>query len=390
MKIYSTIFFVFLLPAMLLAKTMNVPAEYSTIQAGIDAASTGDTVLVAPGKYSENLKLEKKTITLASHFVMSHDPKLIRQTVIDGAGETVLEIKDVGKETTVTGFTIQNGDDGIFTESKFHLLYNRIIKCKDGIDYEKYSGGLCRYNIFEMNEDDAIDLDDYPDIVIEDNILRNNEDDGIEIRLHEYSGPQITYIIRRNLISGNKEDGIQLIDYPDVSNRVFYIMNNVIEKTKMAAIGCMSDGNTKENYEAADIPEQVYLVNNTLVDNTYGITGGDNMIVLNNIIMKTKNIALKNVDGNSNVSFNCLWQNGTDNVGSSIDMKNTVKEDPMLNQKFQLKKNSPCIDKGNVKIIESFDDFFRKLNDSVSGKALDIGAFEFGKDVWVIEKLKKY
>ena len=44
---------------------LHVPDDWSTIQAGIDAAQEGATVLVAPGEYMENLIIEK-TITLAS------------------------------------------------------------------------------------------------------------------------------------------------------------------------------------------------------------------------------------------------------------------------------------------------------------------------------------
>ena len=44
--------FAVLLPAMAQAATIHVPAEYPTVQAGIDAASDGDTVLVASGTYA--------------------------------------------------------------------------------------------------------------------------------------------------------------------------------------------------------------------------------------------------------------------------------------------------------------------------------------------------
>jgi len=50
------------------ATVINVPADYSTIQEGINASVEGDTVLVAQGNYIENLVLEKE-IVLASHAI---------------------------------------------------------------------------------------------------------------------------------------------------------------------------------------------------------------------------------------------------------------------------------------------------------------------------------
>ena len=51
---------IFLVYSILSATVINIPADYSTIQEGINASVEGDTVLVAQGNYIENLVLEKE------------------------------------------------------------------------------------------------------------------------------------------------------------------------------------------------------------------------------------------------------------------------------------------------------------------------------------------
>lgn len=96
---------------------------HSTVQSGINAATDGDTVLVADGIYHEQISFLGKAITVASNYIMDGDPAHIDNTVLDGSlldiynGSVVLFTSGEDTTSIINGFTIQNGkgtSDGIY------------------------------------------------------------------------------------------------------------------------------------------------------------------------------------------------------------------------------------------------------------------------------------
>jgi len=114
-------YFLILLVSFLSATIINVPDDYSTIQAGINASDNGDTVLIAQGIYFENLILQKE-IVLTSHAIYDdldsdwHDNENINETIISGVPEpndpnkgSCLVIRYGDIEPTIIGLTFQDG-----------------------------------------------------------------------------------------------------------------------------------------------------------------------------------------------------------------------------------------------------------------------------------------
>ena len=103
--------FVLTLVASAQNKTIHVPADQPTIQAGIDAASNGDIVIVAPGTYHENIDFKGKSIEVTSNNGGTTYP--VTTTIIDGSGlgpvVNMSNSTDTADAPTLQGFTIQNG-----------------------------------------------------------------------------------------------------------------------------------------------------------------------------------------------------------------------------------------------------------------------------------------
>ena len=352
-----------------------IPDDQPTIEAGIIAASDGDLILIRPGVYYENLNLQGKKITLASWYHVSEQEEYIKQTIIDGGGDAVIVADDGAGGTTILGLTIQNGRDGITVKANIEILNCRFLDNGDGVDYEG-GGGTCSFNVFSSNTDDGIDLDGPVAVTIHGNLIQDNGDDGIEIRLHPYTGAVLDIVISGNEISGNQEDGIQLIDYPEISDRVIRIERNLIVNNEMAAIGFMGDGNTREDFSGAPIPEQVYIFNNTLIENQYGIIGGASVVAVNNIIAGTSFTAMRNVIGDSIVSYSLFWNNGINYENSNIDLVTIVLSDPLMDADYSLILGSPAIDAGTAVFQWKGEIVLDIPPEMFSGTAPDMGAVE--------------
>jgi len=96
--------------ALILRVSGDGTQDFEQIQSAIAQSCDGDTVLVYPGRYYENLSMMGKNITLASLELTTGNLEYKYNTIIDGGrNESVISIKNGESELTIRGFTITNG-----------------------------------------------------------------------------------------------------------------------------------------------------------------------------------------------------------------------------------------------------------------------------------------
>jgi hypothetical protein len=394
-----------------------VPDDYATIQAAIDAANPGDIIQVRAGVYNENLTLNKAVSLVAETF----DPvnPANNQTVIDGRGgtSTILIPLDMTQMPVIRGFVIRNSMDGIQAASEFIAEFNFFHSATNMVSYQKGGGGYNRNNVYFNASGNAIRLDntDRP-ILIENNRIMYSGESGIEISLQNIDIPPalIEIQIWNNMILGNKEDGIQLIDHvgdPQDTNRRFVITGNLIANNNRAGIGLMGNANTLEDYSGADIVEAVRVFNNTFYGNDYGISGGDNLVAFNNIIVNSMNIGVWRVEGpagaNSVVAYTLFYNNSRleadqSTIGAGIltglDPLFVAAPNPgpdgaweTVDDDFSglvLQSTSPAIDKGVPQYVANSGEPIPPYPiTGFIGAAPDLGWREFGAPIFMTPTL---
>ncbi len=95
-----------------IGRIIDVPGTYPTIQAAINASASGDTIIVSPGTYYENVVFDSNYVNdIILTSVDPSDPVVVASTIIDGGNDGSV-VTFSGGETSdlqLRGFTITNG-----------------------------------------------------------------------------------------------------------------------------------------------------------------------------------------------------------------------------------------------------------------------------------------
>ncbi|MCF7919245.1 MAG: T9SS type A sorting domain-containing protein [Candidatus Cloacimonetes bacterium] len=89
-----------------------VPDDYATIQAAIDNAGHGYTIIARPGTYHENLEMGDNQIRLSSMYLLNGDESYINSTIINGNSGDVITITDGEILQEICGFKITHSIGG--------------------------------------------------------------------------------------------------------------------------------------------------------------------------------------------------------------------------------------------------------------------------------------
>jgi hypothetical protein len=227
------------------ARIRHVPGDFATIQAAIDSSAAGDTVLVAPGRYVENIRFGGKGIVVASEYLLTRDPAVIPRTVIDGSrprhpdtASVVLFIDEEDSTAVLSGFTLTGGKGTVWTDAAQKAPYR-----EGGGVLCELSSPIIEHNVIEDNQ--AVEVAaaagvlsaggggircGYAEPIIRNNVIRRNRGHyGAGIVLYHSAG-----IVRNNLIVANQGgagfggSGIWAV------GRLSYRLSNLIEQNTIA------------------------------------------------------------------------------------------------------------------------------------------------------------
>ena len=301
MKRIALLFTILLTASWGSAQIIHVPDDYSTIQSAIDAASDGDTVLVAEGTYYENINFKGKAIIVASEFLMDGYATHISKTVIDGSMPLHQDTASVvtfcsGEDTTsvIKGFTIMGGKGNVVEP------FPGVIARGGGGISMFTSGGKIENNIISGNKVESTSMqvagggivcgERNNNVIIRNNKVMDNEikspwtmGAGIRIASDDsyilIEGNEINHNINTCTAWFKAMGGGMLIQRPYESPSAFVVRNNFIHHNELHCQSSFGAGiyivySRDEAIENLETNSPITLTNNIISDNYSQDQGG--------------------------------------------------------------------------------------------------------------------
>jgi hypothetical protein len=293
-----------LFPFLQAQDTIYVPQDYSSIQAGINAASDADVVLVDSGIYRENINFNGKKITVASYFLIDGDTNHINTTIIDGSqptnpdyGSVVTFITNEDTTSVICGFTITGGKGTYLA-----------------VDDWRIGGGILCY---------------FAGAKIINNKIKNNiSDHGVDgggAGIASYSeSPGTWVVIRDNIISDNNcYTGDRVGGGGILASNNAIIAKNTIENNHVVGEASEGMGGGVYTQSSSNEHDTVFLINNIIRNNSassnYRSRGGgvfctDNYLIMRNNMIKRDSLYGDRTNGGGVFIYQTAYAEMTQNI----------------------------------------------------------------------------
>jgi predicted outer membrane repeat protein len=304
------------LPAPTHGRILGVPDPFPTIQAGLDSAAVGDTVLVEHGVYYENLVWpDTPGIKL---FANEQAPP--ESTVVDGSNAEAPAIRiatPMGHATEIRGFVVCNGSGvnggGVYCSAASPTIsLNRFVNNK----VSSYGGGIyCQSSSAQVlansfAADSALYGGAVAVIGLSSPTIRGNTIDSC----HADQGGGI-YAADGGFIVGNTITHCHGTGAGMYSSGTADADSNVISSNYGSGFYCTGSGMLRGNNISGNQWHGVQVTNGS----SALITG--NIIAFNDIGIVIEHagpvIEANTINGNS-IGISCCWGDGTDIGGNSL------------------------------------------------------------------------